>query len=82
MTNIERKCVVTGETKKTSEMIRISKTKEGKYEIDSNKGGRGAYVTKNPKLADRIINGKVLHKAFKGQVPSEVYQELIKKIKE
>ncbi len=82
MPNTERKCIVTGKKIEISKMIRIVRTKDGKFLVDSNENGRGAYVTNDPKHASDIVLRKVLHKAFKEQVSKEVYDELIKTIKE
>ena len=82
MNNTSRKCIVTGEITSTDKLIRIVKKKDGLYKVDSDEQGRGAYVTRDPKLANAIKTRKVLNRAFKTQVPNNVYEELLKIIKE
>lgn len=77
----KRKCIVTNKIKDKSEMIRIVKLKDGTFLVNSNEGGRGAYVSKNPDLIDRIRKNRILHRTFRTEVKKEIYEELIELIK-
>lgn len=79
---IQRKCIVTNQVKPVEELVRIAKQKSGIYHVDSDAKGRGAYVTRDVSLADKILQKRVLHRSFKENVPNEVYEELIRKLKE
>lgn len=73
-----RKCVITGEMKPKSEMVRIVKTKEGDIFIDpsSKQNGRGAYVSLDPSILDDIQKDKALDKALSTTLSDEFYEEL------
>ena len=70
-----RKCLVTRKSKSKDDLIRIAKTKDGKFYVNSNIKARGAYVSKDADMKS-IIKNRLLHKAFKMNVPNEVYDEL------
>ena len=72
-----RKCIVTRESKSKEELIRIVKTKDGTFHVDSDLPGRGAYISKDADVS-LVLRNKVLHRAFKIQVPKEVYDKLEK----
>ena len=74
-------CCVCREMKPKQDLIRVVKTKEGKDYIDeTNKAnGRGAYVCKQEQCIEKIKKTKGLSRAFRGQVPEEIYDELLKK---
>lgn len=82
MTTLSRKCIATNEVKPVSEMVRIVKTKDNKFLIDSDHSGRGAYVSRNIEAIENVKKKRLLNKAFKTQVPLEVYKELEELIKE
>ena len=72
-----RKCIVTRESKSKNDLIRIVKINDGTFHVDSNLKGRGAYISKNVDIS-LVLKSKVLHRAFKIQVPKEVYDKLEK----
>ena len=76
-----RKCIATGKKFPKDQLIRIVKTKE-KFIVDSNEKGRGAYVSKNVDLYDQILRNKLLNRAFRTNVPNEIYIELKKVMEE
>ena len=78
----KRKCIVTHELFDTSELIRVVKTKDNKFFVDSKIDGRGAYISKDIEKIDVIIKHRLLNRAFKGNVPIEVYNLLGNKLKE
>lgn len=77
-----RKCIATGEIKPKEQLIRIVKTKNGTYEVDSDAKGRGAYVSRDANTINEIAKKRLLHRSFKTNVPQEVYDKLIEKLKE
>jgi predicted RNA-binding protein YlxR (DUF448 family) len=82
MNQNNRKCIVSNKVLNKNELIRIVKTKDKKFYVNSDKSGRGAYVFNEKNSIKEVIKKKLLHKAFKMDVPKEVYDELEKIIKE
>ena len=73
---VSRMCVVTRKVQKTSNMIRISRSKDGNYSIGNSEDqnlGRGAYISKKLSLWNKLYSKKILNRVFKTQVPSHVY---------
>ena len=60
------------------DLIRIIKTKEGEYLLDTTlkANGRGAYICKNPDCFAKMIKTKGLNRTFKENIPNEVYQKI------
>ena len=59
-------------------LIRVVKTKENTYFFDE-KGscdGRGAYICKNAECINKVLKGRKLNRAFKAEVPAEIYDAL------
>ncbi len=79
--NNMRKCILTNEIKSKDELIRIVRLKDGTFEVNSEAKGRGAYVSRDPELVEKLLKHKVLHKTFKTVVSNKVYEELVTKIK-
>lgn len=79
MKNNTRTCIATHKEFPKGELIRVVKTKDNKFFVDQNMQGRGCYFSKNTKPED-IIKKRYLHRAFKTEVPKEVYDQLIKKL--
>lgn len=77
-----RKCVGCQELKNKKEMIRVVKTGEGEYLMDSTgkKNGRGAYICPNIDCLNLAIKTKGLEKSFKGSIPEEVYKTLVEEM--
>lgn len=71
----ERKCVFKRKSFPKADLIRIAKTKENEYHVNSNIQGRGVYVSKDVSFA-ALSKRKILHKTFRAQVPESVYLEL------
>ncbi|MCK5945843.1 MAG: YlxR family protein [Mycoplasmataceae bacterium] len=76
----KRKCIVSKESKPREELIRICKTKDNKFHVNSEEKGRGAYVSKDASI-EVVLRNKLLHRTFKRDVPKEVYNELSKHLK-
>lgn len=75
-----RMCIVCKEMKPKQALVRIVKTKDGKIFVDDQKksDGRGAYVCKN-ECIDKLKKVRGLNRAFKIQIPDEIYDEILKK---
>ncbi len=77
-----RQCVGCGEMKEKKSLIRIIRTPEGQIILDrtGRANGRGAYICDNPACLAAARKRKSLNRAFKMQVPEEVYEELTRSI--
>ncbi len=77
-----RKCVGCGEMKSKREMIRVLKTVDDEFVLDTTgkKNGRGAYLCFSKECFDRAIKGKGLERSFKQPIPKEVYEKLEKEM--
>lgn len=74
----QRQCIGCGEMKNKKEMIRILKTPEGEFTLDSTgrKNGRGAYLCPSMDCLKKAIKSKGLDRSFKMAIPKEVYETL------
>lgn len=79
-----RKCLATNESHPKKEMFRIVRTPEGEVKVDDTgkMNGRGAYLSKSKEAIEIAKTRKVLDRQLEISVPSEVYQELFKRIGE
>jgi predicted RNA-binding protein YlxR (DUF448 family) len=79
-----RKCLATNESYPKKEMFRIVRTPEGNVLVDDTgkMNGRGAYLSKSKEAIEIARTKKVLDRQLEITVPSEVYQELLKRIGE
>ena len=75
-----RTCIISREESPKDSLIRIVKTKDNNFLVNSDAQGRGAYVSKKAD-ANIIIKNKLLHRAFKTNVPNEVYEKLTSLLK-
>ncbi|MCI7791284.1 MAG: YlxR family protein [Lachnospiraceae bacterium] len=68
--------------KSKKEMIRILKTEEEGFVLDSTgkKNGRGAYICRNAECLKAARKSKGLDRSFKMAVSDEVYESLTKEI--
>ncbi len=73
----DRRCVACRTCKQQNEMIRIARIND-EYLIDEkNKlGGRGAYICKDDKCIELTIKKKLLNRAFKTNLNSQIYEKL------
>lgn len=73
-----RKCTGCQEMKNKKELVRIVKTDDNTYSIDSTgkKAGRGAYICPNQECLEKAKKSKGLERSFKSSVPNEVYEQL------
>lgn len=77
-----RQCVGCGEMKSKKEMIRVLKTSEEEFLLDSTgrKNGRGAYICPSMECLRMAIKNKGLERSFRMAIPKEVYEELEKEM--
>ena len=77
-----RQCVGCGEMKSKKELIRVLKTEEEGFVLDSTgkKNGRGAYICRNAECLKAAKKSKGLDRSFKMAVSDEVYDSLTKEI--
>lgn len=75
----QRKCIVCQDRDYKKELMRIVKNKEGEIFIDltGKANGRGAYICKDSECLKKAIKSKALNRAFKMEVPDEVYEKLL-----
>ena len=80
----QRQCVGCGEMKNKKEMIRILKTPEGTFTLDTTgrKNGRGAYLCPCMECFRKAVKGRGLERSFKMAIPKEVYETLEKEMEE
>lgn len=77
-----RKCVGCGEMKSKKEMMRVLKTSEDAFVLDTTgkKNGRGAYLCFSEDCLEKAIKTKGLERSFKQAIPAEVYESLQKEM--
>ena len=73
-----RMCVVCRSQSDKKTLIRIVKNKEGQIFVDKTlkANGRGAYVCKEKECYAKLCKQKALNRAFKCDVPQEVYLKI------
>lgn len=78
----QRKCIVCQDRESKKGLMRIVKNKEGQIFLDTTgkANGRGAYICKDSECLKKAIKTKALNKAFKIEVSSEVYENLLKEL--
>lgn len=80
----QRQCVGCGENKDKKSMMRVIKNSENEILLDDTgkKNGRGAYICKSMDCFSKAVKNKGLERSLKTQIPSAVYDELLKEMKE
>lgn len=73
-----RMCIVCRAQSDKKTLLRIVKNKEGQIFVDKTgkANGRGAYVCKDKDCFQKLCKQKALNRAFKCDVPQEVYQKI------
>lgn len=79
-----RKCVGCGEMKPKKELLRILRTEDEGFVLDTTgkKNGRGAYICYSRDCFLKAVKNKGLERSFKQAVPAEVYGHLEKEMEE
>lgn len=80
----QRQCIGCQEMKNKNDMIRILRTAQDEFILDSTgkKSGRGAYICPDIKCLNKAIKNKGLERSFKQVVPKEVYENLQRELAE
>lgn len=73
-----RMCIVCRSQSDKKTLLRIVKNKDGQIFVDNSgkANGRGAYVCKDKDCFVKLCKTKALNKAFKCNVPQEVYDKI------
>ena len=73
-----RQCIVCRESKPKKELIRIVKTADNDFVLDKTGrvNGRGSYICNSNECMEKLFKQKSLNKAFKTNIPQEVYERL------
>lgn len=79
-----RKCTGCQQMKNKKELIRIVRSEEGEFALDTTgkKPGRGAYICPTKECLEKAHKSKGLERSFKSAVPKEVYEQLMQQLKE
>ena len=79
-----RKCVGCGEMKSKRDMIRVLKTVDDEFVLDTTgkKNGRGAYLCISEECLKKARKSKGIERSFKMSIPEEVYEALEKEFRE
>ena len=83
MNNPQRTCIACKNINDKKALIRIVRTKEGVFELDSTgrKNGRGAHICKDSKCFESLKKTRGLDRSFKTQIPMEIYDKLLDELK-
>ncbi len=78
-----RMCVACRQMKSKDELIRVVKN-GGNIALDASfkAAGRGAYVCLDSECIKKLVGRRLLNKAFKCEVPDEIYSAIGEKINE
>ena len=78
----QRKCIACQDRDAKRDLVRIVKNKEGQIFLDKTgkANGRGAYICKDSECLKKAIKSKALNRAFKMEVPNEVYEKLLSEL--
>ncbi len=79
----QRKCIACQDREAKRALIRIVKNKDGEVFVDftGKANGRGAYICNHIECLEQAIKSKALNRAFKIEIPQEVYDKLREEIK-
>ncbi len=73
-----RMCIVCRAQSDKKTLLRIVKNKDGEIFVDKTckANGRGGYVCKEKECFQKLCKQKALNRAFKCDVPQEIYQKI------
>lgn len=78
-----RMCVACREMKDKRTLIRVVKFGESiSVDLTDKAPGRGAYVCKNEECLNKLVKTKALNRAFKCEIPQEVYERIKEAVNE
>ena len=73
-----RKCTGCGEMKDKRDMLRVVKTKENEFFLDTTgkANGRGAYICASSECLDKSLKNSGLERSFKTRIPQNIATDL------
>ena len=73
-----RMCIVCRDRSDKKELVRVVRNKNGEIFLDKTgkANGRGAYVCKAKGCFDKLKKTRALNRAFKCEIPLEIYEKL------
>lgn len=73
-----RKCLGCGINKPKTDLLRIVRTPEGEYLLDSTrkKAGRGAYICSNMECYNTVCKNHSFERVFKCKLEASIYEAL------
>ena len=79
-----RQCVGCREMKPKKELVRVVKSPQGEISLDlrGKAPGRGAYLCPDGACLKKAIKSKALERGFEVAIPTEIYDDLTKKMEE
>lgn len=79
-----RRCIGCGEMKSKNTLLRILRTAEGEFTLDTTgrKNGRGAYLCFSRECLQKAVKTKGLERSFQMKIPAEIYERLEKEFEE
>lgn len=79
-----RKCVGCQEMKAKKELMRVLRTEDGEFVLDTTgrKNGRGAYLCLSGECLKKAVKSKGLERSFKQAIPQDVYEKLEKEMEQ
>ncbi len=77
-----RKCLGCNEMKPKKELLRVTHNSQGVISVDitGRAHGRGAYICNSKACFEKAKKAKAFNRAFKSDVPDEIYEDLINEI--
>ncbi len=78
----QRMCLGCQESHPKKELIRIVRSPEGEYSVDTTgkKPGRGAYICPNQECFDKARKSRGLERSFKNAIDPAVYEALAQQL--
>lgn len=78
----QRKCAGCGELKDKKELIRVVRTPEGEFRIDTTgkATGRGAYICRKKECLEAAKKNHGLERSFRQKINNEVYDRLAEEL--
>jgi len=77
-----RKCLGCNEMKPKKNLLRVVHNSQGVTSLDTTgrAQGRGAYICNSKECFDKAKKTKAFNRAFKSNIPEEIYEHLVKEL--
>lgn len=77
-----RKCLGCNEMKPKKELLRVVRNSQGIISVDTTgkAQGKGAYICDSKQCFEKAKETKAFNRAFKSDVPEEIYEGLMKEL--